>query len=414
MLKEEFYNLGIHAYSGLMSVAALFNPKAKLFVEGRKNLIQKIKDDFTDNTKAVAWFHCASLGEFEQGRPVIEVFRQQFPDYLIVLTFYSPSGYEVQKNYEHADFVYYLPIDSAYNTSNFVKTIQPKIAFFVKYEFWHNYLSELKKTNAYIVSFSTIFRANQAFFKKQGGFQQNMLKKFDYFFTQDQNSFDLLSSINIDNKIIAGDTRFDRVADICNQPAPNEIAEAFSKDSFTIVVGSSWPRDIQVLKKTANEIDNLKLIVAPHEITDKKIEEIFTTFSSKKGITYSKSTLENIKDKKLLVIDNVGMLSSLYQYADVAFVGGAFGEGLHNILEPATFGIPVIFGSEYSKFNEAIQLTERQGAFSLQNEEECYKKVLQLMEDKNYRLETGNITKKYVEENLGSTNKIIDFCKGVL
>ncbi|KXX70015.1 3-deoxy-D-manno-octulosonic acid transferase [Flammeovirga sp. SJP92] len=414
MLKEEFYNLGIHAYSGAMRVAALLNPKAKLFVEGRKNLIQKIQDDFSNNNKAVAWFHCASLGEFEQGRPVIEAFKQQFPDYIIVLTFYSPSGYEVQKNYEYADYIYYLPIDSKTNTSNFVKYIQPKIAFFVKYEFWHNYLKELKKINATIISFSTIFRSNQAFFKSKGGFQQNMLKQFDYFFTQDQNSYNLLSSININNKVIAGDTRFDRVAEICQKPLSIEVAEAFSKDTFTMVVGSSWPRDIQALRKVANNIDNLKLIVAPHEISDKKIDEIFETFSSKKGIKYSNSTLENIKDKKLLIIDNVGMLSSLYQYADIAYVGGAFGEGLHNILEPATFGIPVLFGKEYSKFNEAIQLVERQGAFNLQNEEECFNKVEQLISDKKFRLQTGNITKKYVEENLGSTKKIIDFCKEVL
>ncbi|WP_044205318.1 3-deoxy-D-manno-octulosonic acid transferase [Flammeovirga sp. OC4] len=414
MLKEAFYNLGIHAYSGAMSAVALFNPKAKLFVEGRKNLIQKIKNDFSDNTKAVAWFHCASLGEFEQGRPVIEAFKQQFPHYTIVLTFYSPSGYEVQKNYEYADYVYYLPIDSKSNTSSFVKYIQPKIAFFVKYEFWHNYLKELKKVNAQIISFSTIFRANQAFFKNKGGFQQNMLKQFDYFFTQDQNSYDLLSSININNKMIAGDTRFDRVAAICQKPRVDQIAETFSKDSFTVVVGSSWPRDIQALQKTANTLSGIKWIVAPHEITDKKINEIFNTFSSKKGITYSNSTSDNIKDKNLLIIDNVGLLSSLYQYADVAYIGGAFGEGLHNILEPATFGIPVVFGKEYSKFNEAVQLVERQGAFNLQNEEECFNKMKQLFDDKHYRLKTGNITKKYVEENLGSTEKIIDFCKGVL
>lgn len=414
MYKEAFYNLGNHAFSGLMKVAALLNPKAKLFVEGRENLIQKIKDDFSSNTKTVAWFHCASLGEFEQGRPVIEAFKQQFPDYNIVLTFYSPSGYEVQKNYEHADYTYYLPIDTSQNASDFVRLIQPKIAFFVKYEFWHNYLKELKKIGSHIISFSTIFRANQAFFKNNGGFQQNMLRQFDYFFTQDQNSYNLLSSINIDNKTVAGDTRFDRVAEICNNPRTIEIAEAFSKDAFTLVVGSSWPRDIQALKKVANEIDELKIIVAPHEISEHKIDEIFTTFSSKKGIKYSESTLDSIKDKKLLIIDNVGMLSSLYQYADVAYVGGAFKEGLHNILEPATFGIPVIFGKEYSKFNEAIQLVERKGAFSIQDEEECFDKIKNLINDDNYRTLTGNITKKYVAENLGSTDKIIDFCKKVL
>ena len=241
-----------------------------------------------------------------------------------------------------------------------------------------------------------------------------MLRKFDYFFTQDKNSYDLLSSINIDNKTIAGDTRFDRVAEICKKPLSIEIAEAFSKDAFTLVVGSSWPRDIQALNKAVNEIENLKVIVAPHEITEGKIKEIFTTFSSKKAIKFSESTLDNINDKKVLIIDNVGMLSSLYQYANVAYIGGAFGEGLHNILEPATFGIPVVFGKEYSKFNEAVQLVNQQGAFSIQNEEECYNKILQLMNDDHFRTKTGNITKKYVEDNLGSTNKIIDFCKGVL
>jgi len=253
-MREKLYNLGVNIFGGAMAIASKLNPKAKLFVEGREGLLQKISDDFKDNIANVAWFHCASLGEFEQGRPVIEAFKAHFTDYKVVLTFFSPSGYEVQKDYEHADFVYYLPLDTPKNTSSFVNTIQPKIAFFVKYEFWHNYLSALKKADAIILSFSTIFRANQAFFKNNGGFQQNMLRQFDYFFTQDQNSFDLLSSIDINNKVIAGDTRFDRVAEICQNPKNIEIAKVFSAQAPTLVVGSSWPRDIEALELVANQL----------------------------------------------------------------------------------------------------------------------------------------------------------------
>ncbi|OHX67973.1 3-deoxy-D-manno-octulosonic acid transferase [Flammeovirga pacifica] len=414
MIQEQLYDLGNYAFSGAMKLASFLHPKAKQFVEGRRGLLSNITTDFKNNTSPVAWFHCASLGEFEQGRPVIEAFKEIFNHYKIVVTFYSPSGFEVQKNYDKADFVYYLPIDTKKNASKFVEAIQPKIAFFVKYEFWHNYLNALKKTSAKIVSFSTIFRPNQAFFKENGGFQQNMLKQFDYFFTQDQRSFDLLSSININCKEIAGDTRFDRVAEICAKPKDIPLAAKFSEQQKVIVVGSSWPLDIDALKKCVNTTNNIKWIIAPHEISESKINLIKNTFSDKKAITFSTASLDNIQDFDILIIDNVGMLSSLYQFATIAYVGGAFKEGLHNILEPATFGIPIVIGAEYSKFNEAISLVERKGVFSIKNGDECLSIIIRLIENDNFRSTTGNVTKNYVAENLGSTEKIISYCKTII
>ncbi|AZQ61029.1 3-deoxy-D-manno-octulosonic acid transferase [Flammeovirga pectinis] len=414
MIQEKIYNIGTYMFSGAMKFASLLNPKAKLFVDGRHQLLSKIQTDFKNNNQEIAWFHCASLGEFEQGRPVIEAFKVQFPAYKIVLTFFSPSGYTVQNNYEHADYIYYLPLDTKSNAELFVKTINPQIAFFVKYEFWHNYLVALKTIGAKIISFSTIFRANQAFFKSNGGFQQNMLKQFDYFFTQDKNSFDLLSSININNKIIAGDTRFDRVAQICASPKQIPIAQKFSEKATVLVVGSSWPRDISALSLVASNLPELKIIVAPHEISDKKIDFITSTFSTRNSIRFSEATEQNIADKNLLIIDNVGMLSSLYQFADFAYVGGAFGEGLHNILEPATFGIPVVIGKEYSKFIEAVQLVEREGTFSIKDASSCLSIIKKLFDNTNFRNKTGNITKEFVRENLGSTDKILSYCKELL
>ncbi|NLR89999.1 3-deoxy-D-manno-octulosonic acid transferase [Flammeovirga agarivorans] len=411
MMEETLYNLGTTAFSGAMKLASYLHPKAKLFVEGRKNLLEKVESDFANNNSTVAWFHCASLGEFEQGRPVIEEYKTQFPTHKVVLTFFSPSGYEVQKDYDSADFIYYLPLDKPQNTKRFVDAIQPKIAFFVKYEFWHNYLKALKAINATVVSFSTIFRKDQAFFKNKDGFQQNMLKQFDYFFTQDQNSYDLLSSINIDNKEVAGDTRFDRVAEICNHPKQIPLAEQFSKDATTLVVGSSWPRDIEALRLVASELEDIKIIVAPHEISDKKINHIKDTFSTRKAILFSEATEQNIIDKNLFIIDNVGMLSSLYQFADFAFVGGAFKEGLHNILEPATFGIPIVIGKEFKKFNEAIELVKRKGTFSITDVNSCLSIFNKLNSDLEFRKKSGKITKGYVQENLGSTEKIITYCK---
>ncbi|MBB3698371.1 3-deoxy-D-manno-octulosonic acid transferase [Flammeovirga yaeyamensis] len=414
MIQEQLYNMGNVAFGGAMKIASFLHPKAKLFIDGRKGLLSKISSDFKNNTRPVAWFHCASLGEFEQGRPVIEAFRTVFTDYLIVLTFYSPSGYEVQKEYDQADFVYYLPIDTKSNATKFVETIQPKIAFFVKYEFWHNYLNALKKNSSRIISFSTIFRPDQAFFKKGGGFQQNMLKKFDFFFTQDQRSFDLLSQININSKEIAGDTRFDRVAEICASPKQIPLAQQFSEGNQVAVVGSSWPLDIEALSKSVNSISSLKWIIAPHEISDKKIQFIIDTFSSRKCIRYSKATTENINQYDILIIDNIGMLSSLYQFADFAYVGGAFKEGLHNILEPATFGIPIVIGAEFSKFIEAIALVERKGVISIQSSEECLSIIKKLVDDVEFRTTTGRITKQYVNENLGSTEKIISYCQKII
>jgi 3-deoxy-D-manno-octulosonic-acid transferase len=405
-----FYTLGIRLLAILYRLAVPFNLKAKQFVRGRKNLFEKLSARFTGNSYKIIWVHCASLGEFEQGRPIIELIKKQRTDIKIFLTFFSPSGYEIRKNYEGADFIYYLPWDTRKNAEKFIAITKPSLAIFVKYEFWYNYSNELKKKNIPLVSASCILRPNQVFFKPYGGLFRKILKNFTAYYVQNLETKKLLASIGIPSTI-AGDTRFDRVLQIIANAKEVPLAKAFKNESQLWVIGSCWPEDLEVLSSFIHDHSyHLKFIIAPHEINEKFIVEIERSLQVK-TIRFSKASFDNVADASVMIIDNIGMLSTLYRYGEVAFVGGAFGDGLHNILEAACYGVPIFFGDKnYEKFQEAHDLIMRGGAFEVSGYSDLKSKY-ELLNNKpeNYLL-ACEVTKSYVEENRGATIKIVDYC----
>ncbi len=392
-------------------IAGLFHPKAKKMLLGRKEDKQHIQKAFTNEKAPVVWFHCASLGEFEQGRPVIEKFKATFRDYKILITFFSPSGYEVRKDYEQADYVFYLPFDSPSNAREFIQTVQPAIAFFIKYEFWYFYLKELNRLHIPVYSVSSVFRKDQMFFRKFGGYYRNVLFFFRFFFVQDEASFNLLRSIGIEKVKVSGDTRFDRVKEICAKPKNIEKASIFRQQSDLLVVGSSWPEDMDVLMPVINnENIKLKFIIAPHEISEKTIRQItdqlkvpYTLFSENKAP----------ENKRVLIIDNIGMLSSLYQYGEMAYIGGSFGDGLHNILEAATYGMPIFFGKSESnsKYLEATDLVREGGAFEVSDANELNQRIMEFLHSKERLAQAAGISKSYIERHTGATDMIIEYLK---
>ncbi len=408
-----FYSLSVRLYAALISLVAPFNSKAKKWKEGRKGIISLIKDKMQANAAPVAWFHCASLGEFEQARPVLEGFRRIYPNYKIVLTFFSPSGYEVRKNYQQADFIFYLPLDTEANAAAFIEAVKPKIALFVKYEFWHFYISELKKRNIPIISFSTIFRKEQLFFKPYGGFYRNILKNLSRIFVQDSNSQELLSSIGIAAEV-AGDTRFDRVKEIAGNMKAIPIAEKFKNGQRLLVIGSSWMQDMEVLMPCLNKITDLKIIIAPHEIKDKEIELMMGGISNKKSVRFSQAKEDTVSTYNVLIIDNIGMLSSLYQYANYAYIGGGFGKGIHNILEAATFGMPLFFGTNYQRFKEAVDLINSNSAFSIQDTASFEQAFTVFLNDEEKRSTAARSCKQYIASHTGATEKILNACRAYL
>ncbi|TAH20298.1 MAG: 3-deoxy-D-manno-octulosonic acid transferase [Cytophagales bacterium] len=408
------YNFFVRAYHSLIYLFSFFNPKAKLFVEGRKNTFLDLAKKLEGNTAPLAWFHCASLGEFEQGRPVIEAFKKDFPHSKILLTFFSPSGYEVRKNYEFADVICYLPMDSAKNAAQFISIIKPKIAFFVKYEFWYHYVNELHKKNIPIISFSAIFRKEQVFFKPYGYLFRRLLQKFSHIFVQNEVSVDLLKSIGIAQVSLCGDTRFDRVWAIRESKKEISSVKLFKNNKTLMVVGSSWEQDIRVIAEALKDFsDPLRLIIAPHEISENNLQFVENQIVNKKIVRFSvfdKNPKTN-NDFDILLIDNVGMLSSLYQYGEFAFVGGGFKQGLHNILEPAVFGMPIFFGNKaYKKYDEANSLISRQVAFPINDGAELHTLLLQhLFGTERYKLASTNCT-DFVKKNLGASEKILAYC----
>lgn len=407
------YDIFLFCYKVFIRIAALFNKKARLFVDGRKRQFKNISKAIGRSKDPIAWFHCASLGEFEQGRPLIDAFKEAYPNFKIFLTFFSPSGYEVRKNYSGADYIFYLPLDSKKNARKFLDLVNPKIAFFVKYEFWYHYSKELKNRKIPLLSTSSIFRNDQLFFRRYGRFYRRILANFTYFFVQDSKSFKLLQSINITNAAVSGDTRFDRVMTICkNKKELPEVAR-FKNGKKLMVIGSCWPEDLDVLISFINDTD-LKYIIAPHEIDLKFIERMEKDLI-KKVVRYSKiKDFDNPSKFDVLVIDNIGMLSSLYVYGDYAYVGGGFGQGLHNILEPATFGLPVFFGNKnYTKFREARDLTNLGGAVALTGYDELRNQFRAFSDETTYNI-GSQINTGYVKDNTGATRKIIDYCKTIL
>lgn len=407
------YNIALMFTRAGMRLAALFHPKARTFVDGRRDIFKHLQNAFRGHQGRTVWVHCASLGEFEQGRPVIEGLKAEFPDVRILLTFFSPSGYEVRKNYRFADFVFYLPWDTASNAFNFIKASNPTVAIFVKYEFWLHYSRELKKRNIPLLSISSIFRPDQMFFKSYGGFYRNILANFAYFFVQNERSQRLLHSIGFQNCVIAGDTRFDRVYSIVKEGSEIPIARKFKNDTKTMVVGSCWPEDFEVLTPMINH-GSLKFIIAPHEITENFLTSIERSLLVK-FVRYSAAqNIPDLENYHVLIIDNVGMLAKLYQYGEFAFVGGAFGKGLHNILEAACYGIPILFGNRnYQKFQEAVDLINRGGAVEVEDYVDFKEKFEVLNAPETFTL-ACEVTRAYVTENLGATEKIMQYCRKLL
>ncbi len=410
-MQEFLYSIFLFFYQLGIRIASPFNRKARELRFGRKRSWQSLAVISNDPAPKI-WIHCASLGEFEQGRPVIEKLRPLYPGHRIILTFFSPSGYGVRKNYEGADHVLYLPHDSVRNARKWVNMLSPSLAIFVKYEFWHFYLKELDSRNIRILSISSIFRPEQIYFKSYGGFYRNILQRIDHFFVQDNISLRLLNSIGIEQATVAGDTRFDRVIEI--RDARTDIPEIplFKGSAPLLVAGSVWPEDMEVLIPFINTHD-LKFIIAPHEIQDKFMERIEREVE-KECVRFSALTTENVPQADVLIIDNVGMLSSLYAYASYAWVGGAYGKGLHNILEAAVYGCPVFFGNRnYEKFREARDLINLGGAIAVENYMELREQFANFSDEKTYTI-THQINAEYIESNRGATRKIVNYCQKLL
>jgi 3-deoxy-D-manno-octulosonic-acid transferase len=390
--------------------ASLFNDKARLWLSGRRGIFSKLANDLKGNPRVV-WFHAASLGEFEQGRPVIETFRENHPGIRILLTFFSPSGYEVKKNYEGADYVYYLPIDCRRNARRFITLVNPVAALFIKYEFWFNYLDQLHKRNIPIYVFSSIFRPRQHFFRFYGGWSRRQLKKITTFFVQDENSRKLLESVGITRVIVSGDTRFDRVSGIASQKKEYPLIEQFTRDYRVLLAGSSWPPDERLVLSLLKSSDHkLRVIIAPHEVHEERIRSILKEFADYSPVLYSRAGQQDLSASRVLVIDGIGYLSNLYQYCDIAWIGGGFGKGIHNILEAVTFGKPVLFGPNHEKFAEALRLKEQEGAFAV-DEKNFREKVFRLLDDHAFYQKASLTCKKFIAENTGATRTIMENVK---
>ena len=399
------YNIGILIYKVLAYVISPFSHKVRLWLGGQKNWYQRLKQKVESGKKYI-WIHCASLGEFEQGRPVIEEIKKRNPQYKIILTFFSPSGYEIRKNYQHADIICYLPADTPGNAIRFISLINPELVIFVKYEFWNNYISALSRKQIKVYLISGIFRKDQHFFKWYGAFFRRILQKFAWIFVQDHGSLDLLHGIGLEDCSLAGDTRFDRVIQITGNAKVIYALEKFKGDEKLFLAGSSWKQDEEIIVRYINKNpERMKWVFAPHEPTSGNIERLEKLLRIK-CVRFSRFNDESC-DARVMIIDNIGMLSSAYRYAFIAAVGGGFGKGIHNILEPACWGIPVLFGPNHMKFREADELIRCGGAESF-NSYDDFEKILNSWhnDEKLYKkaaLSAGN----YVKENTGATHKIM-------
>jgi 3-deoxy-D-manno-octulosonic-acid transferase len=407
------YNLFVIFVSQALKLVALFSPKIKLFVEGRKDVFATLEQKIKPSDKTI-WFHAASLGEYEQGLPVIEKIKEKYPSHKIVVTFFSPSGYEVRKNNTVADATVYLPLDTKKNAQHFLEIVHPDLVFFIKYEYWLNYLNGLKKLNTPTFLISGIFRENQMFFKWYGGFYRNALDSFSYFFVQNENSKKLLRQLGKANVAVSGDTRFDRVTAILEKDNTLNFISQFKDDKLTIVIGSSWPKDESLLIDFINSTSyDVKFIIAPHNIKEEQIQQLKNSIS-KETVLFSEKNDKNLADYDVFIIDTIGILTKIYSYADIAYVGGGFGNpGVHNILEPATFGVPIVIGPNYSHFAEAIALVSLEGCVSISNKKELETTFRDLILIEVERQEKGHICSTFVQMNKGATtiimNTIINF-----
>ena len=448
ILYRFLYRIFIALYLSLIHLASLWNPKARLWVNGRRRVFSKLKRELATEQSTIIWMHCSSLGEYEQGRPLLEKIREIYPSYKILLTFFSPSGYTVIKDRAIADYVYYLPFGSRFITSRFIDLVKPALVLWIKYEYWYYYLHEFKKRNTPLLLISGTFHKHQPFFKWYGEMHRQMLRCFTHLFVQTKHSENLLTTLGLSGRItVSGDTRFDRVIEIAERFEPVEAIEKFCSDAKVIIAGSTWPEDEEQLDHYANSHPEIKFIIAPHEIHDTHLKDIERLF--KNSIRYSEmrssmatgqslmsdggrplagdsgqvsnddqpsaighrsSVNDYWEAPNVLIIDNIGMLSRLYKYATITYVGGGFGEaGVHNVLEAAVYGKPVIFGPVFNKFIEAIELLEESGAFTIETALELEKVLDVFFTDQSLYLEVCEAARKYVYSKKGATEKVLQY-----
>jgi len=406
------YNLGIHILSFILKILAFFNIKIKKGVKGRSQTFKILKENLDPNNKTI-WFHCASLGEYEQGLPVFESIRNNYPSYKIVLTFFSPSGYDIRKNTPIADIVTYLPLDTKANAKQFLDIVNPAFTVFVKYDIWPNFLNELKRRQGRAILISALVRKNHSYFKWYGGQLRKALQAFEHIFVQNENSKKLLQNIDITNVTISGDTRYDRVSNQLLQNNNLDFIAEFKDDSLCIVIGSSWPEDEAILMPYINEnaTKHVKFIIAPHNINQTQIDNI-TKKLDVEYVLYSEMENKAIFDYPVFIIDTIGLLTKIYNYADIAYVGGAIGTtGLHNILEPAVFGIPIIIGNNYDKFPEAKKMTENGGVLTVNSSNSLNIKLDRLVKSSEERQHLGSINENFIRKNKGAVNQIMDYTR---
>lgn len=410
------YNISIYLYTLFIRIASIGNSKAAAWIKGRKGLMELIESSL-DKNKRYIWFHFASLGEFEQGRPVLERLKSENSKLPIIITFFSPSGYEVRKNYALADHVFYLPVDTRSNAREFVRMLNPQMAFFTKYEYWFYYFDELYKKKIPLYLISGILRSDQIFFKWYGGLHRKILSKISYYFVQNKTSKTLLNDLGFQNVSVSGDTRFDRVVFNASKAKELKLIRNFTLGKKVFVAGSTWPIDEKLLVRLCISSPEWKFIIAPHEVNSSRIREVAERFPN--AVRYSvlnQTTIDSTGDQntesdvQVLILDTMGILSTVYQYGDVAYIGGGFGLGLHNTLEAAAFGLPVIFGPNYQKFNEAIDLIDHGAAFSIKNQEE-FEKCMESLKVEAKRKKSGKAALEYVNQQTGATEAILNFIR---
>ena len=399
------YNFGIYTYKQLVNIASFRNLKARKMKQGHKEIFHYLAQN-ADPEGGYIWIHASSLGEFEQGRPIIEAIKAHYPEQKIAITFFSPSGYEVRKNYPKADLICYLPFDLPNNVNRFLNILKPKQAIFIKYEFWGNYLNALAKRNIPTYIISAIFRPSQIFFRPYGSYFRRILQNFEHLYVQDENSKKLLKDIGITKVSVTGDTRFDRVLEIRSQAKELPLIEQFSKGNFTLIAGSSWPKDEEIFIDYFNRHPEMKLIIAPHEIHEEHIQFILSRLN-RTAIRYTQADEKNIQKADCIIIDCFGLLSSIYRYGQVAYVGGGFGAGIHNVPEAAVYGIPVIFGPNHKKFKEAKELIIAGGGFSISRSEDFELVMDRLLEIKEFLSKAGITAGQYIQNNSGASKKIL-------
>lgn len=409
---KPLYNIALYIAEFSLKILAFFNKKIKSGVDGRSKTFKTLEKHLSSHDQTF-WFHCASLGEYEQGLPIFKHLRAENPHHKIVLTFFSPSGYVVRKNTDVADVVVYLPMDTKNNAKRFVELVNPELTIFVKYEIWPNYLSELKKRNLRAILISAVFRKEQSYFQFYGKMMRDALSTFEHIFVQDKNSMVLLNSAHFNKVTLAGDTRYDRVSDQLQQDNKLSYIEEFRDGKLCVVIGSSWPDDEALFTAYINSrtSNNVKFIIAPHNIKSNQIDQ-FAKQLNKKTVLFSKKDEQNLSEFEVFIVDTIGVLSKIYSYADIAYVGGGMGQtGLHNILEPAVFGVPIIIGKNYQKFPEAFEMITNGGVISIKNKEELQDSLDRLIKNAEERKTLGHLNRDFIKNNKGAVIQIMSYLR---